>query len=111
MSSGVTQGTEVQSAHYGQVPRKRLSKLLSSVQNRTLVHQAERLLKFESPAGDSPNSSKVEGLRSPSKWAKSKHAASLDSSNPTSRLKRQLSECSKATRSMGWLTALYLPRI
>ncbi|PLW05884.1 hypothetical protein PCANC_27501 [Puccinia coronata f. sp. avenae] len=100
MSSGVTQGTEVQSAHYGQVPRKRLSKLLSSVQNRTLVHQAERLLKFESPAGDSPNSSKVEGLRSPSKWAKSKHAASLDSSNPTSRLKRQLSECSKATRSM-----------
>ncbi|KAA1130582.1 hypothetical protein PGTUg99_001412 [Puccinia graminis f. sp. tritici] len=71
--------------------------LEAAIHNRTLVHQAEKLLNFEH--GDSPSPSRSEGSRSQFKRTTLKQAASLDS-DPTSRLKRQLSECSKVRRPL-----------
>ncbi|KNZ56453.1 hypothetical protein VP01_23g1 [Puccinia sorghi] len=72
------------------------------------VEQAERLLIFEHAAADPTNptnnrsAAALRLLRFPSrrKTDMLKRAASLDSSNPTSRLKRQLSQCSKVVRPL-----------
>ncbi|WAQ91972.1 hypothetical protein PtA15_15A365 [Puccinia triticina] len=90
-----TQDSEFHAGH--QVPQNKISKFLSSVHNHTLVH-AERLLNLEH--GESANPNKAEGPRLPSKRAPKHAYDALDSANPTSRLKRQLSECSKARRPL-----------
>ncbi|POW11588.1 hypothetical protein PSTT_05151, partial [Puccinia striiformis] len=70
-----------------QAPKNKISKLWSSVHNLHFGH------------GDLAHPSNTDqALRSPSKWAMPKHAASPDPANPTSRLKRQLSECSSIAR-------------